>query len=74
MIDERLTEEWKTLHENIDRGGERSARLVQPFEKSLDRAIGGPTNILNIQGFVLKWQNFWSDQFRSGRTSSAGPD
>ena len=32
----------------IDRGGGRSAKLVRPFEKSLDQTIIGPTKILKM--------------------------
>ena len=48
--------------------------MVQPFEKNLDHTIIDLTNILNIQDFDHKWQNFWSDQGRSVWTTSAGPD
>ena len=55
-------------------GGGRSARLVRPSEESSNLTIIGPAKTLKTQGFDHKWQDFWSDQGRSGRTGSAGPD
>ena len=37
-----------SLVTTLSRGGGRSARLVQPFEKNLDQRITGPTKILEI--------------------------
>ena len=48
--------------------------MVRPSDESINLTITGPTKTLKIQGFDHKWQDFWSDQGRSGRTSSAGPD
>ena len=56
------------------RGGGRSPRLVRPSEESINLTIIGQTKTLKIQGFDHKWQDFWSDHGRSGRTGSAGPD
>ena len=41
-----------------DRGGEKSARLVRPFEKNLNLTIIGPTRSLKIQGFDISYKNF----------------
>ena len=53
----------------VIRGGGRSARLVQPFEKNLNLTIIGPTRTQKIQGFDNKRTRFlvrpkseWSDQ------------
>ena len=56
-----------------NKGGGRSAKLVRPFEESLEQTIIGPTKILKIEDFDHKFQNFCSDQGRSGRTASADP-
>ena len=42
------------------------------LKMNLNLTIIGPTRTLKIQGFGYKWQDFWSDQGRSGRTGSAG--
>ena len=57
-----------------NRGGGRSTRLVRPFKKNLNLTIIGPTRTLKIQGFDHKYKDFWSDQGRTGRTGSAGPE
>ena len=54
-------------------GGGRSPKLVRPSDESINLTIIGPTKTLKIQGFDHKWQDFWFDQGRSGRTGSAGP-
>ena len=64
---------FRTPHSWLYWGGGRSARLVRSFQKSLDQTIIGPTKILKISDFDCKWQNFWSNQGRSGPTASAVP-
>ena len=64
----------KDVYQPTFRGGGRSVRLVRPSEESLNLTVIGPTKTLKIQGFVYKLQDFWSDQGRSGRTGSAGPE
>ena len=48
--------------------------MVRPSDESINLTISGPTKTLKIQGFDHKWQDFWSDQGRNGRTVSAGPE
>ena len=48
--------------------------MVRPFEENLNLTIIGPTRTLKLQGFDHKERDFWSDQGRSGRTGSAGPE
>ena len=47
--------------------------MVRPSDESINLTIIGPTKTLKIQSFDYKWQDYWSDQGRSGRTGSAGP-